>query len=94
MKKSYRIGIALIMVLMMIFTSSGMVFAANESKGEKKAEPASFTDQEVPDVEQGAVSEEILGETQEDLSASDEEIDEDSPEMLKGNSLSEVGSSP
>ncbi len=89
MKKSYRIGIALIMVLMMIFTSSGMVFAANESKGEKKAEPASFTDQEVPDVEQGAVSEEILGETQEDLSASDEEIDEDSPEMLKGNSLSE-----
>lgn len=89
MKRSYRIGLALIMILMMVFTSTGMAFAASDSKGETKAEMASFEDKEVSGAEQGTEAEAIISDDQEDLGEIDEDADEDSPEMLKGNSFSE-----
>ena len=89
MKRSYRIGLALIMILMMVFTSAGMAFAASDSQGETKAEMASFEDKEVSGAEQGTEAEAIISDDQEDLGEIDEDADEDSPEMLKGNSLFE-----
>ena len=80
MKRSYRIGLALIMILMMVFTSAGMAFAASDSQGETKAEMASFEDKEVSGAEEGTEAEEIIF---------DEDADEESAEMQKGDSLSE-----
>ena len=56
MKRSCRIGIAVIMTLMMVFASSGMAFAANGSQSQISAPKASYEQKGMPAMNQGPES--------------------------------------
>lgn len=56
MKRKYRIGIAVIMMLLMVITSSGLAFAASGSQGETPAQAVSSESQGLPDAQKGSSS--------------------------------------
>lgn len=78
MKRSYRIVLAVIMMLLMVISSASMGFAASGSQEQTKAPEAIYEQQGIPDAVQGSellTDEEIL----EIANASDEQVEDSEP---------------
>ena len=84
MKRSYRIVLAVIMMLLMVISSASMGFAASGTEGQTKADEASITSPEIPDLYQSINTGETADKIQDMLSANEDTGDLSESEDTRG----------